>query len=56
MEFLGIGGHFVVYLRYEIVIERRGIIFIINVRGNSRENTPTRNQTGLFASPRSLRN
>ena len=28
MEFLGIGGHFVVYLWYEIVIERRGIIFI----------------------------
>ena len=29
---------------------------LINDRGNSRENTPTRNQTGLFASPRSLRN
>ena len=28
MEFLGIGGHFMVYLRYEIVIERGGIIFI----------------------------
>ena len=26
------------------------------IRGNSTKNTPTRNQTGLFASPRSLRN